>query len=197
MLRRLSLQAKAALVLGFFLLVLVVIAWTIFSLSSSHVPWRHAMTWTRIFSVVALRLPGSADILLDAAILAGWLIAAVFPISTMLGTPASKPWPATASRCGLRRFPHPRRSVGGTGAIDHGCLRRRVFRTRRAGRTRTAALVRQRRSHLPGLQRSRMAQPHQSGSPPGAARCVECHARYDRRRRIVVLFPHPQDSDLR
>jgi hypothetical protein len=48
------LQTKASLVLGFFLLVLVVIAWTIFSLSPSHVPWRHAMTWTRIFSVVAL-----------------------------------------------------------------------------------------------------------------------------------------------
>jgi hypothetical protein len=54
MLRRLSLQAKAAFVLGFFLLVLVAVAWTIFSLSSSHVPWRHAMTWTRILSVVAL-----------------------------------------------------------------------------------------------------------------------------------------------
>jgi hypothetical protein len=48
------LQARAALVLGLSLLVLVAIAWTIFSLSPSHVPWRHAMAWTRIGIVIAL-----------------------------------------------------------------------------------------------------------------------------------------------
>lgn len=56
MLRKLSSYAKASFVLGLFLVILVAIAWTVFSLSPSHVPWRHAMTWTRIVSVVALVL---------------------------------------------------------------------------------------------------------------------------------------------
>ena len=51
---KLSTHAWAALVLGIFLLVLVLVAWTIFSLSPTHVPWRHAMPWPRIISVVAL-----------------------------------------------------------------------------------------------------------------------------------------------
>ena len=52
--RKLSSHAKASLVLGLFLAILVAIAWTVFSLSPSHVPWRHAMTWTRIIAVIAL-----------------------------------------------------------------------------------------------------------------------------------------------
>ncbi len=56
MLRKISLHAWASLALGFFLLVLVLTAWTIFSLSPSHVPWRHAMSWTRIVTVAALVL---------------------------------------------------------------------------------------------------------------------------------------------
>jgi hypothetical protein len=54
MFRKLSLQAWASLALWFFLLVLVLIAWTFFWISPSHVPWRHALSWSRIVSVVVL-----------------------------------------------------------------------------------------------------------------------------------------------
>jgi hypothetical protein len=54
MLRKISLPAWAALVLALFLVLLVVTAWLIFSLNPSHVPWRTAMSWTRIVSVLVL-----------------------------------------------------------------------------------------------------------------------------------------------
>ena len=54
MFRKISTHAWASLMLGLFLLILVAIAWTLFSLSPSHVSWRHAMPWTRIITVVVL-----------------------------------------------------------------------------------------------------------------------------------------------
>jgi hypothetical protein len=50
----LSLPARASLVLGLFLVLLVVVAWTSFLLNPAHVAWRHAISWTRIAAVVAL-----------------------------------------------------------------------------------------------------------------------------------------------
>jgi len=52
--RGLSLPARASLVLGLFLVVLVVVAWTLFLLNPAHVAWRHAISWTRIAAVVVL-----------------------------------------------------------------------------------------------------------------------------------------------
>jgi len=52
--RRLSLPARAALVLGLFLVVLVIVAWTVFFLHPAHVPWRHTMSLARIAIVLAL-----------------------------------------------------------------------------------------------------------------------------------------------
>jgi hypothetical protein len=54
MLRKISLPAWAALVLALFLLLLVVAAWLIFSFNPSHVPWRTAMSWSRIAAVLVL-----------------------------------------------------------------------------------------------------------------------------------------------
>lgn len=56
MFRRFSSHAWASIVLGLFLVILVLIAWTVFSQSPTHIPWRHAMSWTRIVSIVALVL---------------------------------------------------------------------------------------------------------------------------------------------
>jgi hypothetical protein len=37
-----------------FLVLLVLAAWLIFSFNPAHVPWRHAMSWTRIATVLVL-----------------------------------------------------------------------------------------------------------------------------------------------
>jgi len=52
--RGLSLPARATLVLSLSLLLVVLIAWTVFFLNPAHVPWRHAMSWTRMASVFVL-----------------------------------------------------------------------------------------------------------------------------------------------
>ena len=52
--RGLSLPGRAALALFFFLLILVLVAWTLFFLNPIHVPWRHAMSWSRMATVLAL-----------------------------------------------------------------------------------------------------------------------------------------------
>ncbi len=52
--RRLSLPGCAAWALFFFLLLLVIVAWTVFFLNPIHVPWRHAMSWTRMATVLGL-----------------------------------------------------------------------------------------------------------------------------------------------
>ncbi len=49
-----SLPARAAIVFWLFLVVLVIVAWVLFSLNPFHVPWRHAMTWTRVALILAL-----------------------------------------------------------------------------------------------------------------------------------------------
>jgi hypothetical protein len=49
-----TLPGRAALVLFFFLLLLVLVAWTLFFLNPVHVPWRHAMSWSRMAIVVVL-----------------------------------------------------------------------------------------------------------------------------------------------
>jgi hypothetical protein len=53
-LRGRSLPARAALVLALFLVILVVVTWTLFFLSPIHVPWRHGLWWTRIAIVAVL-----------------------------------------------------------------------------------------------------------------------------------------------
>lgn len=51
-----SLPARAATVFWLFLVVLVVVAWVLFSLNPLHVPWRHAMSWTRVALILALTI---------------------------------------------------------------------------------------------------------------------------------------------
>jgi hypothetical protein len=52
--RGLSLPGRAAWVLFLFLLVLVLVVWTVYFLNPIHVPWRHAMSWSRMGTVMAL-----------------------------------------------------------------------------------------------------------------------------------------------
>jgi hypothetical protein len=52
--RRLSLPGRAGCALFLFLLVLVLVAWTLYFLNPVHVPWRHAMSWSRMGIVLAL-----------------------------------------------------------------------------------------------------------------------------------------------
>ena len=54
--RRLSLPARAALMLGLFLIVMIVVAWTVFALNPVHVTWRHVISWPRILTVMALAI---------------------------------------------------------------------------------------------------------------------------------------------
>ena len=44
------------LVLGVILVLLVLVAWTVFFLHPDHVPWRHAMSWTRMLLVLTLAI---------------------------------------------------------------------------------------------------------------------------------------------
>lgn len=52
--RGLSLPGRAAWALFWFLLVLVLVVWTVYFLNPIHVPWRHAMSWSRMGMVIAL-----------------------------------------------------------------------------------------------------------------------------------------------
>jgi hypothetical protein len=52
--RRLSLPGRAGCALFLFLLLLVLVAWTFYFLNPIHVPWRHAMSWSRMGIVLAL-----------------------------------------------------------------------------------------------------------------------------------------------
>jgi hypothetical protein len=49
-----SLPGRAAWVLFLFLIVLVLVVWTLYFLNPVHVPWRHAMSWQRMAAVLAL-----------------------------------------------------------------------------------------------------------------------------------------------
>jgi hypothetical protein len=51
---RLSLPVKAALVVALVQLVIVCWAWTVFLVDPNSVPWRHALTWSRLFLVIGL-----------------------------------------------------------------------------------------------------------------------------------------------
>ena len=53
---RISFAARIAWLLFVFLVLLVTIAWLVFLLGPSHVPWRHSMTWSRILAVIGLTL---------------------------------------------------------------------------------------------------------------------------------------------
>ena len=56
---RMSLPARAAAVTAIFLVTLVTVVWTAFLFDSSHLPWRHAMTFQRMAIVIgsAMLLP--------------------------------------------------------------------------------------------------------------------------------------------
>jgi hypothetical protein len=49
---RMSLQARAAAVTAIFLLLLIAVVWGAFLLDRNNIPWRHAMTYQRIFVVI-------------------------------------------------------------------------------------------------------------------------------------------------
>jgi len=54
--RRLSLPARASFALGLFLVLLIIVAWVAFALNPIHVMWRHAVSWPRVFAVLALAI---------------------------------------------------------------------------------------------------------------------------------------------